>query len=694
MDYFINAAPQVVNYGAQDLSKMQVPRVAVQVPQHLPHVFFYGKKGDTNRHLMASTEADNFYHADSFDETGKYFNHSSIFITQMRKVQQLMYQRIVPEDANPPANMQLWLDVLPTTVNVYQRNSDGSIKTDATGAPIANGTAQGYKVKWVVTNTSDAAGAATYGQLKQKAGTQVDTTSNTQSTLYPIAEFQVSYQGEDGDNVGIRLWAPTIDDSTALPEAMMAKEMAYPFVLSVIRRDDAFSSPTPVSTLFGEKSFMFTFKEKVRDPNTKAQYYLPDIFFKKYQNLSDPVYPQVVADFGNMCFYQSNIDTLVNLFYTAEVPFINAFSDITADPKSAYLFNFVSGVSSQNVPYTSFQLVNDSTSVSLTKNTNLYAAGGSDGTMSDEKFAASVEAIMAKYADPADEVQDDAGNPVSAIYDTGFPLSTKKALCKFISLRRDTFVVLSTFIAGEAPLEADQEYSTAVTLRSYLQTYPESDYFGTPCARGMIIGFSGLLRDSNWTARVPVSLELAIKASKYMGASNGVWQSGESFDRYPGNTIDYLTDISAKYMSPTVRNKNWDAGLNWVSKFDMMTLQFPALKTIYDDDTSVLNSFCTVMALCTLNKVVNKTFRKFQGEDDLDDAQLIDAVNNDIKNQVKGIFDNRYIIEPQAFFTNADSARGYSWTVPVKLYANPSRTVMTTYIQTYRMDQYSATATA
>jgi hypothetical protein len=147
-------------------------------------------------------------------------------------------------------------------------------------------------------------------------------------------------------------------------------------------------------------------------------------------------------------------------------------------------------------------------------------------------------------------------------------------------------------------------------------------------------------------------------------------------------------------MSPTVRNKNWDAGLNWVSKFDMMTLQFPALKTIYDDDTSVLNSFCTVMALCTLNKVVNKTFRKFQGEDDLDDAQLIDAVNNDIKNQVKGIFDNRYIIDPQAFFTNADSARGYSWTVPVKLYANPSRTVMTTYIQTYRMDQYSATATA
>lgn len=693
MEYILNAAPLVVNQGVQDLSKVQVPRDPVQVPQHLPHVFFFGKRGDTNRNLLSSAEADSLYGADSFDETGKYFNHSSIFITQMRQYQQLMYQRVVPQDANPPANIQLWLDVLPTTVTLYKRNTDGSIQTDTSGAPVSNGTAQGYKVKWVVTNTSDAAGAANYGHLAQKPGTQTDATTTTQSVMYPIAEFQVSYQGEDGDNVGIRLWAPTTIDST-LPDTMMSQQKAYPFMFSLIRRADAFSSPAPVSTLFGEKSFLFTFKPKVRDPNTNAQYYLPDIFFKNYQNLSDTTYPIVTGDIGAMCFYQSNIDELVQQFYTAEVPFISSYSDITTDPSSAYLFNFVSGVSSQGVAYSSFQLVNDSTSVSLTKNTNVYAAGGSDGTMSDDVFAALVEAAMADYADPLSEVQDDAGNPVSIIYDTGFPLKTKRALCQFISQRHDTFVVLSTHVAGEGKLPADQDYSTAVTLRSYLQAYPESDYFGTPCYRGLIMGRSALLRDSNWTDRVPVSLELAIKAANYMGASNGVWKSGENFDRYPGNVLTKLYDVSITWVPPTVRNKNWSAGLNWVSKFDLASLQFPVLKTIYEDDTSVLNSFKTAMAICTLNKKAMVTFRKFQGQDDLDDAQLIDAVNGDITSQVKGIFDGQFIIEPQAFFTSMDQARGYSWTLPIKIYANPNTNVMTTYVQAYRMNQYTASTTA
>ncbi len=693
MEYILNAAPLVVNYGVQDLSTVQVPRDPVQVPQHLPLVPFYGKRGDTGRHLLSSNEATSFYGAESFDETGKYFNHATIFITKMRQYQQLMYQRVVPDDAPPPANFQLWLDVLPTTVTLYKRNSDGSIQTDTSGAPISNGTAQGFKVKWVVTNTVDAAGAATFGKLTQKPGTQTDSSTSTQSKMYPIAEWQVSYQGEDGGNVGIRLWAPTALDGS-LPDAMMAQQKAYPFMMSVIRRDDVFSSPKPVSTLFGEKSFIFTFKEKVRDPNTNAQYYLPDIFFKNYQNLSDPTYPQVTGDFGNMCFYQSNIDELIQSFYAAEVPFISSYSDITTDPSSAYLFNFVSGVSSQNVPYSSFQLVNDSSSVSLTKNTNIYAAGGGDGTMNDANFAKSVEAIMADYADPLSDALDDAGNPVSHFYDSGYPLTTKRALCQFIALRHDTFVTLSTHVAGEGKLSADEDYSTAVTLRSYLQAYPESDYFGTPCYRGLIMGRSGLVLDSNWNQRVPVTLELAIKASDYMGASNGVWKNGKSFDRWPGNLISNLYDISITYVPPTVRNKNWDAGLNWVSKFDLNSLQFPVLKTVYDDDTSVLNSFTTAAAICTLNKKVMITFRKYQGNDDLDDAQLVDAVNGDITAQVKGIFDNRFIIEPQAFMTSMDQSRGYSWTCPVKIFANPNKNVMTTYVQAYRMSQYTASTTA
>ena len=38
------------------------------------------------------------------------------------------------------------------------------------------------------------------------------------------------------------------------------------------------------------------------------------------------------------------------------------------------------------------------------------------------------------------------------------------------------------------------------------------------------------------------------------------------------------------------------------------------------------------------------------------------------------------------------TARGYSWTVPIKLYADNMKTVMTTYVQAYRMSSLSTTA--
>ena len=46
--------------------------------------------------------------------------------------------------------------------------------------------------------------------------------------------------------------------------------------------------------------------------------------------------------------------------------------------------------------------------------------------------------------------------------------------------------------------------------------FPESDYFGTPVMRGMIMGRSGLLRNSTYIKPLPLSYDIAIKSAKYM----------------------------------------------------------------------------------------------------------------------------------------------------------------------------------
>jgi hypothetical protein len=304
-----------------------------------------------------------------------------------------------------------------------------------------------------------------------------------------------------------------------------------------------------------------------------------------------------------------------------------------------HLFNIISGVSSQNVPYHTFQLVDGAGSIRPTQFSNIFAAGGSDGTISNAVLGDLVKNYMLGYLDPNSELQELALNIESIIYDTGFPLQTKYALANIIGLRKDTFVVLGTYDVDGPVMTQSEEHSVAVALRTRLQMFPESDYFGTPVMRGMIVGRSGTLRNSQYKGRLPLTFEVGIKAARYMGAGDGRWKNGRNFDGAPGSVVENMTDISITWVPTTVRNKNWSVGLNWVQAFDRRSFFFPALKTVYNDDMSVLNSFITAMAICTLNKVTAAAWRQFSGVSGISNGLLIDRTNAFIKSQTQGRFD-------------------------------------------------------
>jgi hypothetical protein len=500
----------------------------------------------------------------------------------------------------------------------------------------------------------------------------------------------------------------------------MSTDYAYPYYISVIRKPDVNTSPNIQTTIFGDTRTMVTFKPKVTDPLTNANMYIGDVFIDAYQNLTNLAFPLTYGDFDTLYVYNANIDTVLTQFFESELPYFDIESDFrlgsgaTYDVSQRHLFNFVSLTDSNNIPYQSVIFTNDATSLQLGPLSNLYASNGTDGTMllsdntiDNQAFANLVTAAMQAYTDPNNEVQDKAINVESIFYDTGFPISTKQALCNAIAIRNDTFVVLSTYTAplpirsapgsnlyitgSEVLMDSSQEFSIATSLLTFLQNYPESDYFGTPVMRGMVIGRSGRLMNSNYLPRLPLSLDRAIKAAIYMGASNGVWTSGANFDSAPGSIVDTMYDISITWVPASVRNANWDIGLNWVQAYDRRSFFFPALKTVYDNDTSVLNSFFTAMAICQINKIVDAAWRDFSGASHLSNAQLAQRVNDYITSAVQNKFDNRFTIKPAAYFTNDDVLRGFSITVPVSIYANNMVTVMTTYVKAFRASDLTST---
>jgi hypothetical protein len=696
----INAAPMVIQRGTQDLSTRLVPREAEATPQHLPKFYLYAKKGPLTPQLVSGAELTQMYGADSFDLRKKWANHATVFANLVNaEGNAIMVERVIPEDAGPESNMLLSLDVLPTKVALYERNTDGSIKLDTANNPVPTGTSvDGYKVKWVLTNLSDQSGVASpvtideFGSATIVPGDQVDSTTNIQSQRYPLLQFKVSTRGAFGNDSGIRLWAPTVNSTVVPSQTLMSSQKTYPFLFSVIRRADPSSSPAVVETIFGEQQMTVCLKPGTIDPVSDKQMYIGDILLDAYQNVNDPKYPAFFGDFGTLAVYDDNIKTLVDKFYAAEHSHIDAFSDFTGAADESYLFNFLTGQSSQAVPYHSFQVVSASNAVRMSEYSNIFAGGGSDGTLDDALFAELVETKVVEYADSNSQLQDIAVNVESIIYDSGFPLKTKYALCSFISERKDTFVVLSTHDVNDRKLSASEENSLAIALRTHLQMYPESDYYGTPVMRGMIVGRSGKLRNSQYNKRVPLTAEIAIKSARYMGAGDGRWKNGKHFDGAPGSIVDYVYDVSINFTPSSVRNKDWDVGLNWVQSYDRRSLFFPALKTVYNDDTSVLNSYFTALAIGQLNKVAHKAWREFSGVSYLTNAQLVQRVNDFVTANTQGRFDDRYIVVPEAYFSELDTLRGFSWTLPIKIYSPNMLTVMTTMVQAYRIGDYAASA--
>ncbi len=687
MKNIVNGAPGLVNPGVKDDSSAPGARTSVPLPQHLPKWFIYGQTGPSVKdkypeQLLVGNERNRMYGDKTFVEGSKYFNHQTVFANGANDaVNAGIYVRLLGVDHGPKPTAQVSMDVLPCKVDLYERNADGSLKLDAAGDPKPTGaTVNGFRVKFVVDSITDLAGEETFGQRDQSQGDQVDAATGVQSTRYPLFDFQHSFYGEDGNLAGFRFWGQTSENTGSLPTKMMSQERAFPFSFGVVRKNEKTGNVKFVESLFGEQFMTITLKPGVVDPLVNKKIGMADRVIKEYQNLVDTRYPLQYGQFGAMKIYQENIDTLLGMFHAAEVAVgLENWHDFDEVETDKYLFNPITGVNTTGAPYQSFLFVESPDSVRFSPNTSVFLAGGDDGKMNNDNFANSVAEYMARYADPSDELMDDAYHVESHIYDSGFPLDTKYELIKFISERKDTFIHLVPYTDGERPLTRAEEFSIATSLMSRVAMYPESTYFGTPVYRAMVTGCSAKIRGLANERDYPALYEVLVKSAKYMGASEGKFKTEFRFEGFPGHIIDSMYDISIRFVPDAIRIRNWDTGLNWIGRFDREQYYFPALKTVYNEDTSVMTGYVFACVMLTVNKALSKCQRHFSGRSDLTPAQFTTKVNEFMTNELHGKFDGRVTIIPRAQFTSMDEIRNYSWTVPVDVGGEGMKTVMTGY---------------
>ena len=530
--------------------------------------------------------------------------------------------------------------------------------------------------------------------------------TKVRSTMYPILETRAMYPGDYYNNIGFSIGSLFGDE---VYDKILTKTKSLPFRLMLFNRPNETHSPQILRTLSGEPSALFSFKELASNPTTEARFDLETIFRDEWFNENDYLKTLRYKEYEKIYFYKDEYEKIARRLLSRELE--HHSDDIVIwndgigmsnkswfdanEPEDVYLLNLFALKTTKNVPYYTIHrsdmrsiLKENQKEVMFNSDTPIFLEGGIDGSLTPENFEKRVMREMAKYADPDSDVQDLAVNVESIIYDSGFTLECKKELINFIGLRKDTVVILSTHEdrLGDKDLKLSDARAVAVVLKNRYKLAPESEYFGTPVARGVVMVGTGKLRDSVDPKRIPLTYELAIKAAKMMGGASGKWDANALFDNYPGNMLEYLSDPTPEFIPAGIKPTLWNDGIVWTQPYDRSSYHIPAIQTIYDEDTSVLNNFFVMMALAYLTKCGDRVWRRFTGTSAMNRDEFVEAVTEFANNDIKDKFSGVVTVIPECIITDEDKLRGYSWRLKHKLYGSNMKTTMVHYSEVYRAD--------
>ena len=699
----VNASPQVIQLGARDMPLRAMSPKAIIIPTHLPVIFSFAAAGPDTKELVDGARLVRLYGSETFDRGLPYFSHTTRMAELMSAAgNSMMFARIIPEDNDTIANFTIYLDILKDDVDVLKRNNDGSIYYDADGNTDTDKTVKGYRIKTIVEYNDDDINTP-IGVKKSKTGYMKDSDDNA-STMYPIWEQRASYKGATFNNMAISLGVPTSDSVNV---AYKKGNLALPYEFTMFKRADADSTGVRVASLFGNKKQQFVMVKEGKDPATQMPIDIVSTTSNWY-NLTSPLRDLVYPKISKPYIYYDNLDMINSNIMDVEKEYVNA--NVTTEDGSTVntagwldfvpgvdavkqygIINPFSAISTSRVPAFTY-IVDDGAidgdadhkQVFVDGNTPIYLGHGKDGTLSEEQLEKGVNRWMDEYLDNNSRVIDTAINLENALWDSGFTLPTKKNLVNFISLRKDTFLGLSTREdrLGDQYVDLITERAIGLNLKARLALAPESTFFGTPVTRGVIIIGSGNDSLDPTNRRYGLTHDIAFKTARMMGGQQ--WKKALMFDRGEKNTIVNYSNIQPEFIPKGIKPDLWNIGLIWPQPFDRRSYYFPTMQSVYDNDTSAMNNIFMALALTITVKVADAAGRKYSGNIELSPSQLTEAVENYMNGELGDKFAGIITAVVKASITEFDAMRGYSWSVVTKLGGEVMNTVMTHYTEVWR----------
>lgn len=317
--------------------------------------------------------------------------------------------------------------------------------------------------------------------------------------------------------------------------------------------------------------------------------------------------------------------------------------------------------------------------VILDQDIDIFLTGGSDGELDtatekerDDFADRFMYRFLKLYVNP--KIVDKFRYPMTHIYDMGYSMTTKYAMLDFLDTRDDVAVELSTQVLFPSKwatgFERDiklndqaKDIQDGMVLRERALLMRESVLKGTDCMRASIYPQAGKPVAATWTKPVPFSFWSAIQHAKY---GNTDQMSVQEPRGLPYSYNELFKTWNWTNYSELLKEKTWNAGLNYCQYADMTRIFYPALRTVYREETSVLTDQWVVDALVYTKHECRKAWARFSGRND-SQAILEAAIKTYLEGKLAYLYNGKYDFVVTVYKTEEEQKLGYVEHVKLKL---------------------------
>lgn len=597
----------------------------------------------------------------TFTEGTPYFSREALYLKGLFSRQGAFIVRMTPNDASY-ASLVLELRVKKVQVKQYQRDAKGQYVLDAvtgdkipltdsgTGAVISE---PGVELKWT-TRAMKLTGddPETLKNLKPTTyGTGADA-----YTVYPILAMKATSVGAYANDMGVKLFADLDNVDKALANAVGS----LPYSIGGVKKTYGQDTVSPIRSFFQNQFETFVAKPDQVDSRVARNVSFDDIINNEYEGK----FP------WDMKLFSENIAEIGQLIMDVEED-----DDTLFDP---YMVNLTEAYNIDGLPMPHVSFSTDDDAIHLNETRILYLINGADGTIDD----AAVEELTRQYIKDLiyPELLDQPRYPFTHIVDTGVSIETKKTFIQFLGKHDAHKVILATQDANMGRVNTkneDQSMGSALYASCLLQ--PESIVKGTECCRAEIYQQCGHLADSTYRGIIPSTYDIMLKKSRWQSTQTIMGQAAG----LPHSAITVFKDWNWTPCDADHKQKSWDSGLNYFQYYDMTSVHWPAMRTVYRYDTSVLSNALFTDVIVYTKHLARYNWSRYAGleiEFNILAARAANSLSNDLATMLGGTF--KFSV---AFAQSEEEAKiGYISHATIQLWGNPQQRVWKIDIECYR----------